>query len=296
MILARTTDQTRVILRLAFVSVLSCLAGMPLVRDAAAKKVSVEITYVGNEGFLIAAGGKKVLVDALYREGVEGYVVQPKKRQEQMERAETPFDGIDLVLATHFHADHFDAEAVGEHLIHNERALFVSTPQAARQLRSYLGENKQALRRIRSSFPDEPRRIRMNHRGITLQLLNVHHGRGRKIENLGFIFELGGKRFLHLGDSDGNERDFRRNDLHTEALDFAFVPYWYLAYDGRATAISGAIRATHIIAMHLPPKELEDSYLKGLGGWEAMKEKVISRFPNAVFFESEMEKRTFSIR
>jgi L-ascorbate metabolism protein UlaG (beta-lactamase superfamily) len=275
---------------------LACLVGTPPVRHAAAKRGSVEITYVGNEGFLIEADGKKVLVDAVYREGVEGYVVPPKKRQEKMERAKAPFDKIDLVLATHFHSDHFDAAAVGEHLIHNERALFVSTPQAASRLRSYLGENKQALRRIRSSFPDERRRIRMNHQGIMLQLLNVHHGRGRKIENLGFIFELGGKRFLHLGDSDGNEADFRRNDLHTETLDFAFVPYWYLAYDDRVKTIRGAIHATHIIVMHLPPKGLKESYLTGLGGWEGMKKKVTSHFPNAVFFETEMEKRTFSTR
>lgn len=293
---ARSTDRYKVILHIAFLSILVCLLGTPRVRHAAAKKGSVEITYVGNEGFLIEAGGKKVLVDALYRQGVKGYVVPPKKRQEKMERAKAPFDRIDLVLATHHHADHFDPAAVGEHLIHNDRALFVSTPQAAARLRLYLGENKQALRRMRSSFPDEWRRIRMNHQGIILQLLDVHHGRGRKIENLGFIFELGGKRFLHLGDSEGNEKDFRRNDLHKETLDFAFVPYWYLAHDGRAKAISGVIHATHIIVMHVPPKELEESYITGLGGWEGMKNKVMSLFPNAVFFETEMEKKTFSTR
>ena len=59
----------------------------------------VEITYLANEGFLLAAGEKKVLIDALFP-GITNYPAVPEPIRSRLERAETPFDGVDLVLAT----------------------------------------------------------------------------------------------------------------------------------------------------------------------------------------------------
>lgn len=254
----------------------------------------VEVTYVGNEGFLIVSGGKKVLVDALYREGVPGYVVLPVRLRQTIERANSPFDKIDLVLATHFHADHFDPAAVGAYLLSSSGALFVSTHQSMDRLRRQMSGKPQTIKRARATFPVEGRRIELNHHGVNLEVLNVHHGRGGKIENLGFIIELDGWRFLHVGDSQGDADDFRLNKLHEERFDVAFIPYWYLAYDGMTAAVTEVIRAERIVAMHVPPRGLSKSYLSSLGGWEGMKKKIKPVFPNVVFFENEMEKKTFA--
>ncbi len=67
----------------------------------------LEITYVANEGFLLAGGGKKVLIDALFDGGIAGYPTIPDELRPSLEQARPPFDGVDLVLATHFHGDHF---------------------------------------------------------------------------------------------------------------------------------------------------------------------------------------------
>ncbi len=63
------------------------------------------ITYVANFGFLIWAGEKKVLVDALFNKsrGHPGLVGD----------GNAPFDDIDLVLVAHGDRDHFSARAVG---------------------------------------------------------------------------------------------------------------------------------------------------------------------------------------
>ena len=273
-----------------------CLLTVSAAPSAAAGKNRgpVEVTYVGNEGFLIVSGGKKVLVDALYREGVPGYVVLPVRLRQVIERAGAPFDKIDLVLATHFHADHFDPAAVGAYLLSSNSALFVSTHQSMDRLRGQLSSNPQIVKWARAEFPIEGRRIKLAHHGVSLEVLNVHHGRGRTIENLGFIIELNGWRFLHIGDSQGGAEDFRRNNLHEEKFDVAFIPYWYLAYDGMTAAITEVIRADRIVAMHVPPRGLRNSHLSGLGGWDGMKKKIKPVFPNVVFFENEMEKKTFA--
>ena len=273
-----------------------CLLAVGAVSSGAAGKNRrpVEVTYVGNEGFLIVSGGKKVLVDALYREGVPGYVVLPVRLRQIMERADPPFDKIDLVLATHYHADHFDPAAVGAYLLSSSGALFVSTQQSVDRLRGQMSGNPQVMKRARETFPVVGRRIRLNHHGVGLEVLNVHHGLGRRIENVGFIIELDGWRFLHIGDSQGDAKDFRRNNLHEETFDVAFIPYWYLAYDRMSPAVTEAIRAERIVAMHVPPRGLSNSHLSSLGGWEGMKKKITPVFPNVVFFENEMEKKTFA--
>ena len=38
----------------------------------AAPANALEATYLANEGFMIAGGGRKLLIDALFREGVSG--------------------------------------------------------------------------------------------------------------------------------------------------------------------------------------------------------------------------------
>ena len=50
----------------------------------------VRITYLANEGVLIAAGDKKVLVDALFRDSLEDYSRHSQSVQEQMETGKPP--------------------------------------------------------------------------------------------------------------------------------------------------------------------------------------------------------------
>jgi hypothetical protein len=57
----------------------------------------VEVTYIGNEGFLLQGNGKKVLIDALYRGGFSGYLVIPIERRIKMETSQPPFNDIDRI-------------------------------------------------------------------------------------------------------------------------------------------------------------------------------------------------------
>jgi len=255
---------------------------------------AAEITYVGNEGFLISCGGAKVLVDALYRDGVQGYVAIPAERQKSLEQAKAPFDGVGILLATHHHADHFQPQAVIEHLIANPNALFISTAQSDAELRES-GEYERVSDRIKVVVPDEGEAEVIEHSGIKVHVLNLHHGRERPIENLGFAIEIHGTKFLHIGDTEANADDFALNRVLVDNVDFAFVPYWYLAYADMMKAIRQGVTATTFIAMHLPPKALDPSYLDDLGGWDGAITQIRRDFPNAVIFENEMETKTFKI-
>lgn len=253
----------------------------------------LEVHYLANEGFLIAGGGKRVLIDALFRQGVSGYAKPSAELREKTERARAPFDGVDLVLATHFHADHFDPLAVVSHLAHNREALFVSTGQAVEKMKASEGIEASVIDRVRGLRPGEGERIRIAHRGVNLQVLNIHHGRNRPIENLGFIVEIGGKKILHIGDSEASAVDFQVYNLAADRIDIAFLPYWYFLSDGFKRAVREAIKPARIVLMHIPPSSERDADLERRGGREKVFAAILSEFPQAVFFEREMERKTF---
>jgi L-ascorbate metabolism protein UlaG (beta-lactamase superfamily) len=73
--------------------------------------------YVANEGFLVKASNRKILVDALFGRFESDWCDVPSGPViEKMEKGIEPFDQIDLILISHAHVDHFNAEIVSKHL------------------------------------------------------------------------------------------------------------------------------------------------------------------------------------
>ncbi|MCI0486353.1 MAG: MBL fold metallo-hydrolase [Blastocatellia bacterium] len=254
----------------------------------------VEVTYIANEGFLIASGEQKVLVDALVREGVKPYPVPSSATRERLEKAQSPFDGVDLVLASHFHPDHFDPLAVAEHLANNPQARFISTRQSVEKLKTAFDRYEAIESRVTGLLPKEGERMSLTHGGINLQILNIHHGRNRPFENLGLLFEVGGRKFLHIGDSEASADDFKSYDLVKDKIDVAFIPYWYFMSDDWKRAIRQHLKPAQIIVMHLPVLSEKSEFIEKRGGWTKVFSDIKAEFPNAVIFEKEMDKTVIS--
>jgi L-ascorbate metabolism protein UlaG (beta-lactamase superfamily) len=142
-----------------------------------------------------------------------------------------------------------------------------------------------------SALPKEGERFHTGHRSLYVQLLNIHHGRTRPVENLGFIVELAGKRVLHIGDSEAEPAVFQKYEVVRDRIDVAFLPFWYFLNDDFKRAVREQIGPRHIVVMHI---EL-DSALSRLRGnnWEKKWAQIKAEFPNAVFFAKEMEKKSF---
>ena len=273
------------------VLLLSLLAGCTAPGPTPSAADSVTVTYIGNEGFLIETGGKKVLIDALYRTGVSGYVVHAHDVRKSLERALPPFDNVDLVLATHYHADHFDPDAVGVHLLSNRRALFVTTNQAAGQMANYQGyRNIQA--RVVGGLPEEGEETTIEHEGIVVRLLNLHHGRGRPVENLGFLVEISGRKFLHVGDTEVTSEEIGVFGLDEREIDFFFVPYWFLIGDASQGLVQ-AVNPKTVIPMHIPPQDDPRNYMQDTGGFDGTVARIESNHPGAVTLRDVMTSRTF---
>jgi len=235
----------------------------------------VEITHLANEGFLLVAGEDKVLVDALFP-GLRGYPRVPEPLRADLEAAEAPFDGVDLILATHFHGDHFGAREVARHL-EASTALFVSTPDAIEKLEAVSHGPFEAV----AHHPAEGERTRLEvSPGLSVTVLNLHHGRGRpQIQNLGFIIELGGLKILHVGDTEVSARDIRPYALAGEKIDIALLPGWLLAQQSMRPVVD-EIGPARIIAMHLASPDAPANYFGSAGSLEGRVRLIRRAFPD----------------
>ena len=248
----------------------------------------VEVTYLANEGFLLAAGDEKVLVDALFP-GLQGYPRVPGELRKKLDRGDAPFDGVDLVLATHFHGDHFGAREVGEFL-DSSAALFVSTPDAVELLEKHAGSDLRTM----ALYPNTGATSEVEIGGIDLTVLNLHHGlRRRHIQNLGFIIEMGGLKLLHVGDTEVSVEDVLAYDLAGEEIDVALVPIWFLA-EPTWQGVVEAIAPGHVVAMHLASPDAPASWFGTAGSRTKRLERVRGHYPDVWIPTEPLESRTFA--
>ena len=126
--------------------VLSTITSTPRQSEATATSIptpiaestydGLRVTYIWNAGFLITAGDKRILIDAIY-EGHPGGILKP------ILESQPPFDGVDLILATHEHVDHFSPSLVRQYMLENSNTVFASTQSAVQQLLA-LGDDLQS--------------------------------------------------------------------------------------------------------------------------------------------------------
>lgn len=247
----------------------------------------VVVTYLGNDGFLLAGGGRTVLIDALFGDGIEGYERVSPELRSRLEAGEAPFDTVDLVLATHYHPDHFAPAAVIGYLRSNPRAAFLSTPQAVEELEPLLADLPQVGERVEEVFPPRGRPVRLSRGGVDLEVYNLHHGKGRRppVQNLGFLFEIGGLKVLHVGDSEVSGKELRRYALGEQRIGLALLPFWLLVSEPWIETVRTQIRPTSIGVMHLPRPAAPGFYFGSAGNYGETVRRLQAAFPDAVLFE-----------
>ena len=213
---------------------------------------TVELTFLANEGVLLTAGDTRVVIDGLFQP-YKTYAVMPAADRERIETNQPPFAGIDLVLVSHVHGDHFHAESVAKHLRQNPQATLVSSAQVIGEVAAHIGGDDGVRRRLQEVTPAAAERVGLNPAGVDLQVLGLPHGTGRNasIQNLGHVITLGGKRILHVGDADMNAETFRKLALERDSIDVALLPGWFLTEPEGQAIVRNYIKPRRLVAIHL---------------------------------------------
>jgi len=268
--------------------------------STSAAEGGARVHYIANEGFLIEVGAKKVLIDALFdNQSITWCHVPDETTLRKMETAEAPFDGVDLILVTHAHPDHFSPQLVIRRLRNDPAAVVIGPPQMVAALGAAGATEQEIKERIVEVDLELFDSIALDVAGFGVRAYRLKHSeymiedpetgdkidRHRNVENLIYLIEVDGKSLLHVGDAvlSQNPELFNDGVFEKVDLDVAFIEYFDWSEETRAI-LDRWMNVDHTVFMHLPTEADEiEGISKGLE----------LNPPNRVIFDTRLQIREF---
>ncbi len=271
-----------------------------MMATTSAAETAAKVHYIANEGFLIEVGAKKVLIDALFDDQSITYCHVPDEMTlQKMENAEAPFDGVDLILVTHSHQDHFSPHSVMRRLRNDPTAVVIGPPQMVAALSAAGTTEKELEERIVEVDLELYDSTELDVAGIGVRAFRLKHSeyvvedpqtggevdRHRNVENLIYLIEVGGARFLHVGDATlfQNPELFNDGVFEKVDLDIVFLEYFDWSEETK-TILDRWMNPDHVVFMHLPAQA---------GQIESISQRLERTFSNRVIFDTPLQARDF---
>jgi L-ascorbate metabolism protein UlaG (beta-lactamase superfamily) len=230
----------------------------------------MEIIYIANAGFFIKVSNKKILIDALFGGFESDWCVVPSGEIiEKMETGTEPFDQIDVILISHAHIDHFNAEIVFDHLESNEAGILICPEQVRLELEKDKRYEKLSARVNEITPTYEIVSQSIDVKGMTIKVWRLKHSayykeseetkrkynKHKNVQNLGFTLEIDHNKIFHGGDWAYDGRGGKTNPLEEEKIDIAFlcIGAYLRLYGPDSGMINESKKPENIVLMHIPP-------------------------------------------
>ncbi|MCC3859586.1 MBL fold metallo-hydrolase [Pseudemcibacter aquimaris] len=243
-----------------------------------------KLCHVASAGFYATDGEKSVLLDALYRDGLDGFEQASDIVNDQMEKAEGVFSNVKLVFASHFHGDHMTGKAILRHLRANKDAVAVVTEQS-RTVIAAAGIQPSDQNQVKSFNIPIGENEKLDGLAFPVTLYGISHGEGRPIENIGMAVIVSGKTIMHVGDIFAKEEDLIRAEVGEANIDYLLMPYWHMLDPETVSDINRVFKPKHIIPMHFPPASGGNDHVERLA---EIKNIAYGSASNIVKLEEEM--------
>jgi len=234
---------------------------------AAGQEVST-VRYLANEGVMITHGDTRILFDPLFDNSYELYQRVPQPMRDAIFAGASPYDGVDAVLISHFHRDHFMAGDVLRLLQERQEIRLYAPAQAVAEMRKIaVADDEAVFDRVTIfdlEYGDAPVFVRAD--GLLIEAVHVPHSgwptARTDVQNIAFRVTLEDtSTVLHLGDADARLVHFEQDENYWDErhIDLAFPPYWFLLSDDGREILDDRLRARHSIGIHVPAEFGEDA-------------------------------------
>lgn len=250
-----------------------------------------KVTYISNAGVLVEIGNKKILIDSLCDSKVPIYKATPDEVKDKIVGGVPPFDGIDLMLFTHHHSDHFEPKSTAEFIKCQANVVLVSTGETIRRLKTLDPSVDESRLIVPDLQAGEGKALEIN--GIRIQVISmVHDGKDyQDVENFAYLLEVDEKRILHVGDAKPMTENYGHLNLVEQSIDLLLAPFPYVGIPAGQLVIANQIKPKKIAAIHLPYKE-KDKF-NWIEGTKKSFGRVREQFVETVFLEEIGETMVF---
>ena len=235
---------------------------------AAGQETSI-VQYLANEGVMVTQGRTKILFDPIFDYPGDTYQRVPEDMQESLYAGRPPYDGVDAVFVSHFHADHFLASGILKLMRLHETIQLYAPAQAVTAMRTIASDDDEALFERVTAFDlqpgDAPVFVRKG--GLLVEAVSVPHTgwptRNSDVQNIVFRITLDDtSTVVHLGDADARTVHFAQDMAFWEERrpDLALPPYWFFMSDDGLEVLEDRIYARHTIGIHVPREYADKPY------------------------------------
>lgn len=220
-------------------------------------KETIKVTYLVNTAVLLEYRGIKLFVDGIYNEKGHSFSNLSEEQWEQLKKGEGLLSGIDYLLFTHEHGDHFSPESVMEYLEYQTPKAIFMPRQGGLELKKLqhkaecmgipcvmLEEN---LCRTTLFKPEKDICIKVFY---TRHLDKIYWD----VPHFCYLLNFGEKRIFITGDVDFNHEGFET--LQNIQLDAVFInPLFAESKKGKSLFDEGVLQAKRKIVYHIPFSE-----------------------------------------
>lgn len=247
-------------------------------------QAALEITFLGNEGFLLSDGKDKIIIDGFLGESYALFEGLDEKSVSTMVAAKEDFKGIDLALASHRHFEHFQPDTACSFIKASPSTLLISSSQVITILKERCKPFVKKHANIKTVTVQPGVSKIFTKDGVKVEIFPLSHGTGKfaSLQHYGHLMTVGGKTILHVGDAAAIPADFIAAGLQNRKVDIVLAPYTFFTRASGKTILAQYMYAPVQIVGHIPPKEFAE-----------ISTAVLENYPNAIMFSERMEKKRF---
>jgi L-ascorbate metabolism protein UlaG (beta-lactamase superfamily) len=232
------------------------------VKKGDSNREPLELTQIANSGVMLAAGKSKVLIDALFDKPHPDYKSPAPETLEKIMAGTAPFDGVDLVLVTHNHSDHFAAPLVVRYLEAFPGATLMAPADAVAEMRKEAGWTKIAPHVVSFDLKVNSKKKR-DLPGFSLTAFRTLHSNKQETPmNLMYMLQFDGWSIFHEGDSEATIDEYRGFGLGGAPIDLALVHFWFPLAPETAKLLQEVLKPAHVGLTHLPIRLENDAPVK----------------------------------
>lgn len=221
--------------------------------------------YLGNSAVLVESNGKKVLFDPFFHNDFGIYQLVPEHIQHAIMQGDAPYDGIDAIVISHAHEDHFSASDVATYLGRFPKTRLIAPQQAIDLIAEYSLPATQLIG-FDIAFDAPPQQKQVD--DIRIQAVRIPHAgwpARKEVQNIVFQIVLGDSfSVMHMGDADPDDVHYLPYKSHWQNHNTTvnFAPYWFfMSAEGR-DILNEILQVEENIGVHVPrevPKFLKQS-------------------------------------